>query len=348
MEKESINIASAVIDVPYFNKDQESSGPIDECGFENSENNTAINNLRELKNFFKLNHNIKESMAKMMPPYIDNPDYGDNSLYLDKLNTGVREISRQFDQLAIYLNRLGFGTDNVISKKNMMIEGFRRDVVNPSLDFAQLSAIYNKDIASMDPDFVKLVSKELISYTIFNDFDKALGEVKTFNELLHLVHMQLQSNEDFYEKLPKWGEDYDNGNQFDAYGEETKYARDLFNEAVTILGADRYGRDGNKYPPGQIMQMYSVDDIIQLLVRDFGHALTVEVDTSNPRAALVKYNIPKVTNIEMVNDLPGVNNIQDSSGLFGVANGKFEVAYDNIGKDIADFIMKIPTDKNII
>ena len=78
-----------------------------------------------------------------------------------------------------------------------------------------------------------------------------------------------------------------------------------------------------------------------MMVRDVGHALILDIDTSKPRT-FVSYFIPKITNVKLVNQLLGVKKVDEKSecttGMFELEEG------ENIGKGIVDFIEKVPTD----
>jgi hypothetical protein len=174
----------------------------------------------------------------------------------------------------------------------------------------------------------------------------AINKSKTFDELLHAVHMDVCSSEDLYSKLPKWGDFKDENVEYAAYGEETAYARDIFEKVSEAVCEDQTDKDGNLIYSAGELQLFSFDNITQLLIRDFGHALSIEIDASQSDSAIVRYSIPKVTNIDMVNKLPGVRKINSVSEYMGTS-GKFLVDYEGLGESIAEFVLKVPTDAMI-
>ena len=85
------------------------------------------------------------------------------------------------------------------------------------------------------------------------------------------------------------------------------------------------------------------DKKLIIMVRDRGHALTIEV-TLNNNIARIEYFIPKLCNIEMINRLPGVNKVnKDSVGATGV----MEVKISDLPKTLFNFISMVPTDSDM-
>ena len=81
-----------------------------------------------------------------------------------------------------------------------------------------------------------------------------------------------------------------------------------------------------------------------IMVRDRGHALTIEV-TLNNNIARIEYFIPKLCNIEMINNLPGVNKVNKNS--IG-ATGVIETPINTLPGVLFDFISKVPTDYDMV
>jgi len=304
-----------------------------------------IKNLNYLRDFFNIDQSIQKEMFRLAPPHYTDPNYGDGLNYDNKVSKGLKSLDSQFDGLTQKLIQLGIriDIDGFTEKKKMLIEKFKTDIEDSKFDFSKLADSCKNDVADMNPDFIQAVSTEIIGYYLWKDTGKIISQAKTLNELLHVAHMCVQSDESFYEKLPKWSEVKEGGIEYDAYGEQTERSKEIFDNVASALKADRLDVLGNKISPTTTMQIFSLDNKVQLLVRDSGHALSVEVDTSHPTSAIIRYNIPKPINIDIVNTLPGVRKIKDSDSRTGTG-GSFEVPYDNLGRDIADFILKIPTD----
>lgn len=306
---------------------------------------SAMNNLRELRKFLKIDKGIKEEIKSLSPPQPNSLEYGDSFVYAERLEEGVKSLDSQFDAIMESLQKLGFGTDEIAAKKESIIAKFRHDLAM-TFEFSDVEKIYKNNIYGLSPEFLMIVSKEMTGYYMWKDVGVVLSKVHTFDELLNLIHMYLQSNESFYSKLPKWGEVRKDRSEYDAYGEETEYARTIFDDVSAAMLTGHIDALGNEVLPTQLMHVYSIDNLVQLMIRDYGHALLIEVDTSEPRAARIKYSFPKVINTEIVKNLPGIMNIQiEKNGASGSAVGKFELPYDNLGKGLADFIKSVPTDE---
>jgi len=82
------------------------------------------------------------------------------------------------------------------------------------------------------------------------------------------------------------------------------------------------------------------------MIRDFGHATTIEIDTSNPDSFFIRYQIPKIYDGIKVNQLPGINKVKPESISDTGASGRFICSPQELGQTIVNFIQKIPTDSN--
>lgn len=81
-----------------------------------------------------------------------------------------------------------------------------------------------------------------------------------------------------------------------------------------------------------------------MMVRDRGHALSIEI-TLNGQNARLEYFIPKVCNVDMVNNLPGINRVnEDSIGATGVV----ETPVEELPNVLFNFISKVPMDGDTV
>ena len=80
------------------------------------------------------------------------------------------------------------------------------------------------------------------------------------------------------------------------------------------------------------------------MVRDRGHALSIEITLNNDKAR-IEYFIPKLWNIDMINKLPGVNKVDNNS--VG-ATGVIEVDKNELPQVLFNFISKVPMDSDMI
>lgn len=82
------------------------------------------------------------------------------------------------------------------------------------------------------------------------------------------------------------------------------------------------------------------DDRVIMMVRDIGHALSIEIEKENDKY-YIRYFIPKVCNIDMVNSLKGVKKVKKGDNY---TVGIFETSLEKLPFDLVDFISKVPTD----
>ena len=84
------------------------------------------------------------------------------------------------------------------------------------------------------------------------------------------------------------------------------------------------------------------DDKQIMMIRDLGHALSIEISVNN-NIARVEYFIPKLCNVDMIKRLPGIININKVSYT---ANGAFEVDFSKLESALYTFISMVPTDSD--
>jgi len=326
----------------------------------NSENSSAPKEitieqrqkLESLRDFLWTDDQIKKSLISGAPPYYTESEYQDSLAYEKKFNNSFNEVSSLFTILSEKMSNLGLPGDDILKKSKTISNNVLQ---SPQWDFDKLSESYEKYFESIKPNLGKEIYGKIIGYYMFKDssFHDILEKVTSFNELLLLAHSYVSSDENLFSQLPRWDTTKEKGDNSDwhgynAYGEKNENAAKIFNYLKEQLQANNFSKDEKEIP--SLLQLVSIGNSIQLIVRDFGHALSIKIDTSEPRSALVKYSVPKIWDGKMVNQLPGIEKIQPITnkpiGASVGANGKFELPYENLAKDIFDFILKVPTDHN--
>ena len=81
-----------------------------------------------------------------------------------------------------------------------------------------------------------------------------------------------------------------------------------------------------------------------MMVRDRGHALTIEITINNQMARL-EYFILKLCNLDMINNLPGINKVNENSVW---ATGTFEIPIIDLPNELFTFISKVPMDDDMV
>lgn len=186
----------------------------------------------------------------------------------------------------------------------------------------------------MDENLIEEVKKKFVGYSplTLGHLPELINKAKTINELLHVIHSYIINNEFILQSMPVIATKK-NGVSRDSmvlYGEKTELAQKLFDAIPSDLDCGH-------------TDIISMQDRILMMIRDRGHALTIDIDSSDEKGdILVKYFVPKLCNEEMIKKLPGVENISPN-----VARGMFICKEDALSKRLFDFIGRVPTDADI-
>ena len=279
-------------------------------------------NLKKFKEFFRDDIKIKKELYNLAPEQKDLYDeesrikYGDK-LYdsLSYLEEKIKKISKDFK-----LNN----EDNITE----LIEKSKEKITMCNYESSELNKIYVEMFSDMREEFVENVKSNFVGYTDFLNRKKVYGDVKTINEMLHAMHVDITNNEEIYMTLPKLDEK-ENVTKYPIklYGEENEISRNIYENLPFELDTG-------------YLDILGFDNKTIMMIRDRGHATTMEI-TSSDSEVKVEYFIPKICNLEMVKKLKGISNIKKrENGVRGI----FFVEKDEISEEINDFISKIPMD----
>lgn len=291
-----------------------------------------MKNLEAMKEFFERDMKIKETLMSLAPTEADDYDELSRMEYVDKLEKGLDSL--EYDTLAS-IKKFGFGEElnNTIreyfanKKKSMAVGKYEAGICQK---------IYNSEFASMSENFIEEVKEGFVGYAFFSNPSKLPGFVKkakTVNELLHSIHSSIVNNDEILESMPQMGTKRNTIEEpITLYGEENEVAEKIFKEFPLEMNCG-------------ITDIVSLKNKVLMMIRDRGHALTIDMDTTNPKEVEVKYFVPKLCNEEMIRKLPGIN---ESSITKSGASGFFVSDKDKITKDLFDFIEKVPTDGDMV
>ena len=283
-----------------------------------------MKNLEAMKEFFERDMKIKETLMSLAPTEADDYDELSRMEYVDKLEKGLDSL--EYDTLAS-IKKFGFGEElnNTIreyfanKKKSMAVGKYEAGICKK---------IYNSEFASMSENFIEEVKEGFVGYAFFSNPSKLPGFVKkakTVNELLHSIHSSIVNNDEILESMPQKGTKRNTIEEpITLYGEENEVAEKIFKEFPLEMDCG-------------ITDIVSLKNKVLMMIRDRGHALTIDMDTTNPKEVEVKYFVPKLCNEEMIRKLPGIN---ESSITKSGASGFFVSDKDKITKDLFDFIEK--------
>ena len=282
--------------------------------------------LKNIKTFFKLNLEIKNLMAKCAPNGTDNYNMDSRMQYGDKLYFAIEDIKDLFIKLFNILN-----INHLSDYVDKLFKGYQEELLSCNYNFKKMKDFYQNCFSNMNPQLVYKIRDTFVGYYYFNSLESVIGDAKTINELLHVLHAYVLNNEHIYQSMPIIQQrEILNGSQITLYGNINDTSKKLFNNLPVDLDLG----------PTDIV---SFDNKIIMMIRDLGHALTIEIDIENENC-MVKYFLPKVCNPSMARNLKGVNPIKDNVKF---ATGQFECNKEDLGILLYDFLGKVPTDKDM-
>ena len=278
----------------------------------------------KLQHFFSVDTKIKKEIYDIAPQslngYIDETSISE---YTDKLN----------DSLIYILSELKCVALDVFGKECYLEQDIKTNFYSCGFDIEKLKSFYQKYISNMEPSFIDDVKRSYIGYYFGGGGVSPLKKASTINEILHLMHSRIINNEGLLQSIPLLNEkDNQHNNTISLRGIRNPMFEQLFMMFPTDLDCG-------------ITDMVIINEkTLIMMVRDRGHALSIEV-TLNKDNARIEYFIPKICNVEMVNKIPGVNKVNDDS--IGTT-GTIEVEVKDLPTALFNFISMVPTDMDIV
>lgn len=285
----------------------------------------------KLQHFFSVDTKIKKEIYDIAPQslngYIDETSISE---YTDKLNDSLIYILSELKCVALDV----FGKESSIFNKVCYLEqDIKTNFYSCGFDIEKLKSFYQKYISNMEPSFIDDVKRSYIGYYFGGGGVSHLKKASTINEILHLMHSRIINNEGLLQSIPLLNEkDNQHNNTISLRGIRNPMFEQLFMMFPTDLDCG-------------ITDMVIINEkTLIMMVRDRGHALSIEV-TLNKDNARIEYFIPKICNVEMVNKIPGVNKVNDDS--IGTT-GTIEVEVKDLPTALFNFISMVPTDMDIV
>lgn len=284
-------------------------------------------NLEKMEKFFKYNLEIKNILYNTNPKEADKYNKDTIMEYSDKLFKALNDIEYYIN---VILDKFEF-LQNDKCYFNNFIKALKDELIKCGYDFNKLKQFYEICFSNMNEELVNKVGTE-IKGGGYLGAGVSLNEAKSINEILHIVHQTIVNNENNYRNLPiiSQKQNYE-GYNVTLYGKDSELAKNIFNVIPYDLSSDYV----------EIMSL-SNDKVI-LMVRDVGHALSIEIEKENDKY-YVKYFIPKICNYDMVNELKGVKKVTRESNY---TVGMFGTTLEKLPFELVDFITKVPTDMDM-
>lgn len=282
--------------------------------------------LLKLQHFFEVDFKIKKEMLDIAPS--SDSLYADVEKYSNSVNDSLIYI---FSELKCITADI-FGFESQIMNKIIEMENIiKNNFYSCGYDIDKLRLFYKNFVSNMELDFINAVKEECVGYTLggVSSFQNA----KTINEILHFIHSFILNNEHILQSIPlidKKEKDYNYSISLRGVKVPTfEQLLALFPNDLDVGWTDMVAINERK---------------LLMMVRDRGHALTIEI-TLNLQTARIEYFIPKICNIDMVNNLPGINKVnQDSVGATGI----IEIPISDLPNTLFSFISKVPMDSDMI
>ena len=284
-------------------------------------------NYEKLDKFFKIDLKIKDLILKTKP----NEKTYDTSgaiKYVDNLIKELDTIKDYFFWVIDTYNMSPYLKDVI----NNSFNEYNEKLLNSNYDYDKLTRIYQECILKMTVGLEKELQKNLFGYNINRKEVKSFEKCKTINDYLHAFHFYIVNNEKIFHSMPIIDRKINKDDEpIILFGKENDLSRDLFNKYPVELGT------------GEV-DILSFDDHLLMMIRDVGHALSVDSTIENDNIR-VSYFVPKSCNIEKVNKLKGVTKLDPlTSDMFSPTNGEFVCKKEDFTSEMIDFISNVPTD----
>lgn len=282
-----------------------------------------LEKLGYMEKFFKYNLEMKNILFNTMPKETDKYSKETIMEYSDKLFKALNDIEYYIN---VILDNFEF-LENERSYFNNLIKVLKDELIKCGYNYDKLTKFYKVCFSNMREELVNKVGNEIKGGGYLGGV--SLNEAKSLNEVIHIVHQTILNDENNYRNLPIISKKQNfEGNDVTLYGRENEISKLVFNSIPYSLSSDYV----------EIMSLNN--DKVVLMIRDVGHALSIEIEKENDKY-YVRYFIPKICNIHMINNLKGVKKVKVGDTY---TVGVFESTLEKLPFELVDFISKVPTD----
>ncbi len=292
-------------------------------------------NLIKLQHFMAVDLHIKNELLRMAPPH-ESEAFNQDSLvkYSDDFYKTLKYIKSEMMEVLVDM-----GLQAHLSSVNNIFKYWEDRFIQAGINYNSLKKFYKECISDMSPLLINKVKQECVGYMLFKNIESCFRDATTLNEVLHVIHASILNSEVLYQSLPKKNIKQNAiGENITLYGVDNEIGKSIFERFPVDLDASN-------------VDIVCVNDNkIMIMIRDLGHALTIEMDIDGNSIHL-NYFIPKICNIEMVNKLKGINPVREDASVMvsanGGATGAFETTKDKLTEELFEFLKMVPTDRDM-
>lgn len=284
----------------------------------------------KIRAFFAFDARIKKQLLDLAPK--EEYSYNEESLikYYDLLYDGIKDIEVEVTSILKDLN-----LEYALDKADTIFNVLKENITIGNISINRLEHLYKICFSNMRSETVDYIKANSVGYSNMS-LVNLLDKCTSLNEILHAIHSYILNNENLLESVPKVASkmtkyDY----PITLYGTKTQMSEIIFNMFPT---------DSNVGYTDIVS--FDKSNKILMLIRDLGHALSIEIDV-NRSDITVRYHIPKLCNIHMINKLKGINKIREDADIFSGANGMFVTTKEEFVNDLFNFINMVPTDSDM-
>lgn len=225
----------------------------------------------------------------------------------------------------------------LINHLEKLFDYYKQALTNCNYDPKKLVYFYQTCISNMDPALIDEINRNIVGYTLFNDYYGPFLKSKTLNEMTHVLHTYIVNSEVFYQMMPLLAQRDEPGiDEINLRGRPNEHATAIFKNITRELGC------------GKTDILSLSNNKIMIMIRDIGHALTIEIELEGNQA-FVSYFIPKICNINMVNALKGVTpvKVNDDNSFMKYTHGSFQVPVEDLTLEVINLIGGVPQDRHM-
>lgn len=298
--------------------------------------------LKNLEDFFELDLQIKEKIYKLAPSELNNSD--DVIKYMDLLYNSLNGLEKKLLEIGLMFDF----QDGVIAAISETLNRYRERIAHSNYSANDARLIYNECFAAMTEKTLNMMKENIFGdatiYYIGPDevererklggvvFEDVILKSTSVNELLHVLHFYIVNNIKLLRDIPSLD------SKISEEEEQPIVLRGIPNEIALNI----YDSFDTKIDVGQTDIVAVSNDKVLVMVRDRGHALSMEVEVKGD-AIGVYYFIPGACkNPQMVSNLKGITNYDGSTRF---ASGSFLTSKEMIGKDVIGVVEGTPTDQ---